>query len=184
MNEQQNVSPRRIRFNVIDAVILLLVVLCVAGICLRYTIADSLGIGAKKSEYIVKFTISQLDSRVPAFLGAGNSLYFADSTKAGVLCGVGEFSSLSEAEAGSATLILSTAYTYVDDGQGSVVAAAYPEETVVNAEGAFKCQGAYGDDGRFCVGRGEFISVGKTVVLYTDTVTLTVTVTEILPLTE
>ena len=181
MNQQQNILSRKVRFNLLDAVIVLLVVLCIVGICFRYSIMDSLGLGQEMSEYTVEFSVSGLDSSVPEFLGEGNALYFADATSAGVLCGVSDFSGMTPISAGSATLVIKPYTTFVDDGNGAVVSAAYPESKLVDAEGAFRCNGAYSDDGRFSVEGNCFIAVGQTVTLYTDTVTLNVTVTDITP---
>ena len=181
MNQQQNILSRKVRFNILDAVIVLLVVLCILGICFRYSIMDSLGLGSELAEYTVEFSVTGLDGTVPEFLGKGNALYFADATPAGVLCGVSDFSNMTAISAGSATLIIKPYTTYVDDGKGAVVSAAYPESKLVNADGAFRCNGAYGSDGRFVVEGNSFITVGQTVTLYTDTVTLTVTITDIAP---
>lgn len=179
MNEQQNLSARKIRFNILDAVIVLLVVLCIVGICFRYSIMESLGLGQKMSEYTVKFTVSQLDSNMPEFLGKGNVLYFANSVKAGTLCGVSEFSNMSSISAGSDALVIKPSVVYVDDGNGSVVAATYPDTKFIDAEGAFHCNGAYGDDGRFSIEGSDFISIGQQITLYTDTVALNITITDI-----
>lgn len=182
MNEQQNILSRKVRFNILDAVIVLLVVLCIVGICFRYSIMDSLGLGQEMAEYTVEFCVSGMDSTLPDFLGEGNALYFADAGKAGVLCGVSEFSNMTAISAGSPALIIKPHTVYVDDGNGAVVSAAYPDNKLVDAEGAFRCNGAYSDDGRFSVEGKSFITIGQTVTLYTDTVTLNVTVTDISPI--
>ena len=179
MNEQQNLSSRKVRFNILDAVIILLVVLCIVGICFRYSIIDKLGLGQNMSTYTVEFTITGMDRTVAEFLSKGNTLYFDDADKAGTLCSVSDFSGYTLTSAGSETLILKPSWTYVDDGNGSVVAVAYPDSKIVDAEGAFRCQGAYGEDGRFSIGGAGFITVGQQITLYTDTVTLNVTITDI-----
>ena len=181
MNEQKNLSARKVRFNILDAVIILLVVLCIVGVCFRYSIMESLGLGQDMSTYTVKFTVSGMDRNVTEFVSGGNSLYFANSAKAGTLCSVADFSSLTFVSAGSEAFIIKPSYTYVDDGNGSVVAAVYPDSKIVDAEGAFRCEGAYGDDGRFSVDGAGFIAVGQQITLYTDTVTLNITVTDIAP---
>ncbi len=179
MNEQQNILSRKVRFNILDAVIVLLVVLCIVGICFRYSIMDSLGLGKEMAEYRVEFSVSGLDSNVPAFLAKGNILYFADAGVAGVLCDTsGSAGGVSTA---SSTLEVKPHTVYVDDNSGGVVSADYPESKLVDAAGSFLCNGAYGDDGRFSIEGNRFISVGQTVTLYTDTVTLNVTVTNISP---
>ena len=61
MNEQQNILSRKVRFNILDAVIVLLVVLCIVGICFRYSIMDSLGLGQEMAEYTVEFCVSGMD---------------------------------------------------------------------------------------------------------------------------
>ncbi|MBQ9079819.1 MAG: hypothetical protein IJY27_01995 [Clostridia bacterium] len=182
MNEQQKISARRVRFNLLDGVIVLLVVLCIVGIVFRYSIMDSLGLGDEMAEYRVKFSVTGIDSTLPNYLGEGNTLYFADGVKAGKLCGISEFSLLNEAAAGSTTLVCRTASVYIDDGNGSLVLASYPSQTKIDAEGAFNCNGTYGDDSRFSIEGEKFVSVGQSVTVYTDTVTLNITITEIVPI--
>lgn len=184
MNEQPKTSKKNIRFNWLDAAIILLIVLCIVGICFRYTIMDKLGMGNELSSFRIVFTVSSVDSTLPNFLAKGNTLYFPSGEVAGELSGVFEFSSMSPTQAGSSTLVVSHASVYVDDGNGGVVLATYPKGTKIDATGAFECRGSYSAEGYFSIEGRQIVSVGQQITLHTDTVTLHITITEIRPISK
>lgn len=178
MDKKTEFSLPKMRFNILDAVILLLIVLCIVGFCFRYTITDSLGLGEELQDYRVRFEVTDERFILPDLLFKGETLYYADGTVAGTLMGVSEYSNVNSLVAGNDTLLVTPATTYVNDG-GNIIRAEYPDGSMINAEGAFKCQGGYGDKGYFLLGGEKYIAVGQTLTLYTDTVKLTVTVTQI-----
>lgn len=179
MNEQPNVQKRNIRFNWLDGAIILLIVLCVVGICFRYTIMDKLGMGNEMVQCRIVFTVSNVDSTLPDFLAKGNTLYLPSGEVAGQLEGVFDFSSITPAQAGSSTLVVAPASVYIDDGNGSIVLATYPNGTRIDATGAFNCRGSFSSEGYFSIEGQQIVSVGQQLTLRTDTVTLNITVTEI-----
>lgn len=178
MDKKTEFSLPKIRFNILDAVILLLIILCVVGFCFRYTITESLGLGEEMQDYRVRFEVTGERYVLPDLLFKGETLYYADGTVAGTLLGVNEYSNENSLTAGNETLLVTPAATYINDG-GSIISAEYPEGSLIDAEGAFKCQGGYGDKGYFLLGGEKYVAVGQTLTLYTDTVKLTVTVTQI-----
>lgn len=181
MNDQDKLSSPKIKFNLLDGVILLLIVLCIVGVCFRYTIMDQLGFGTELEKYKVSFTVSAADSRLPDFLAAGNRLYFQDGVKAGLLLSVTEFAGITRSDAGSEVLVISPASAYADNGKGEIVQVSYPDGTKIDARGAFVCEGAYSEDNYFSVSGEKLLTIGQKLTLYTDTVTLNITVTGISP---
>lgn len=182
MNEQPNVSKKNIHFNWLDGAIILLIVLCIVGICFRYTIMDRLGMGNELKNCRVVFTVSCVDSTLPDFLAPGNTVYLSSGETAGHLASLYEFSSAAPQLDNNAVLLVKPASLYVDDGNGGVVLASYPEGTKIDATGAFDCRGSFSRDGYFSIEGRKIVSVGQQLTLRTDTVTLNVTVTEIRPL--
>ena len=175
MNEQKKIPSRHVRFTWIDGVIIFLIIVCILGVFFRYPIMDKLGLGENYAEYRVKFSITAMDASTVKYLSGGDELYFADGQHAGVLC-----MSLNDSVSGSA-LACRPASVYIDNGAGELVWAQYPEATKVDATGAFDCTGAYDSDMNFSIDGKKNIAVGQSVTVYTDTVTLYITVTEITP---
>lgn len=173
MNERSNAAKRKIRFNWLDAAIILLIVLCAVGIFFRYRLMDTLGMGNELKEHRVSFTLTEVDGSLPDFLAEGNRLYLPSGEEAGRL--------LSVTDAQGGVLAVTPAAKYIDDGQGNVVLAYYPEGTRIDAEGVFECRGSLSDDGIFSIEGRQAVSVGQQLTLYTDTVTLHMTVTAIRP---
>ena len=178
MDKKTEFSLPKIRFNILDAVILLLIILCIVGLCFRHTITESLGLGDDLQSYRVSFEVRGERYTLPGQLAKGDKLYFADGILAGTLMGVDEYSIENALTAGNETLIVTPAETYVNDG-GSFVSVSYPEGSLIDAEGAFRCEGGYGDGGYFLLSGDRYLAVGQTLTLYTDTVKITFTVTEI-----
>jgi hypothetical protein len=172
-------TQKRIRFNILDAIIILLVVLCIVGISFRYSIMRKLGLSEELTNYRISFKLTTVSYTLPGFLNDGDKLYLIDGTEVGELLGVSEFSNYTSLTAENETLILSQASKYVNNSDGTLVLAYYPEYTYVDANGAFLCRGAYGDKGYFCLAGETYLAVGQKLTLYTDTVTLNMTITGI-----
>ena len=176
MNEQKKTASRRVRFTWIDGVIIFLIVICILGVIFRYPIMDKLGLGADYREYRIKFSVTAIDAAAVEYLNNGDSLYFADGQLAGTLC----YPSLDNTAGGNSPLECRPASVYVDNGAGDLVWAQYPEGTKVDAVGAFDCVGAYDSDLNFNIDGKKKIAVGHNITVYTDTVTLYITITEII----
>ena len=181
MDKKTEFDLPKVRFNILDAVILLLIILCVVGFFFRYTISESLGFETELQDYRVRFEVSGERATLPSQLFKGDVLYTTDGTAAGTLMGVAEFSSENTIMAGNQTLLTRPTEIYVSD-KGVPIFVSYPEGSLIDAEGAFKCEGGYNSDGYFLLGGERYLAVGQTLTLYTDRVKLTITVTEIEPL--
>lgn len=180
-NEKLTAKQGRVRFTVLDALIILLVLLCAAGIIFRGGIRDRLGFGREISEFVINFEIYAVDAGLPDYLTPGDALYFGDGVEAGALLGVSDFSTNTPDEAGSAALIVRPATAYMNDILGNIVLSEYPDGTIIDAKGAIAALGAYSADGYFALGGERYLSVGQEITLYTGRVTLKLTVTAITP---
>ena len=172
MNEQKKIPSRSVRFTWIDGVIIFLIVICILGVIFRYPIMDKLGLGENYEQYKVSFSITAMDAESTKYLKVGDELYFADGTHAGTL-------SLPSVTISSA-LDCRPASVYIDNGSGELVWAQYPAGTLVDATGVFECAGAYDSDMNFSIDGKKNIAVGQNITVYTDTVTLYITITEII----
>lgn len=163
MNDQENLKLKRVRFTVLDGIIVFLILLCVVGICFRSSIMNMLGFGDDDmTTYKVTFTMIAVDDAYTDYVKHANKLYFSDGSFVGeVLDG----------------LNATPAVKYIDDGNGSFAVAYYPEGTLIDAEGAFVCRGKYSEDGYFSIEGKHIVAAGQSMTLYTDYATLNITVT-------
>lgn len=159
-------------FNAVDAMIIILVILAIVGIYFRHNILDMLTASKNNDEYVVSFSIEDIRYTTPNYINIGDKVYFASN---GALMGT----LMSESENQSA-LNITPASKYFTNSEGKVVEAHYPnEESRVNARGRMLCVGGYNDEGGFCIDGKTYIAAGQTVEIYTEYVTVTVTVTSI-----
>ncbi len=177
-NSAEKNAKSGVRFNILDAIIILLLILAVLGVSFRHTLIRALGFSEEMSEYSVSFSLSAVSYTLPGFLKEGDILYFSTGERVGELLGVASFSSHTNKSAGSDTLILKPASKYIRDSEDRAVLAEYPEFTHVDAIGAFLCEGSAAD-GYFRLGGEQYLAVGQKITLYTDTVTLHMIITGI-----
>jgi len=180
--DKDKITKDKVRFNILDTIIILMIVLSVVGISFRYSIMQKLGFSEELENYQVSFKLTAVSYTLPGFLEDGDELYFANGTIAGELLGVSEYSTYTKLTAENETLILSPATKYVSGKDGEIVLAVYPEYTYIDAKGAFICQGSYCSEGYFCLEGDEYLAAGQKITLYTDIVTLNMTITGITPM--
>lgn len=170
-------AKKNAHFNVIDAVIIVLVVAVLLSIYFRFNIVDSLWAKTQTKEYDVSFTINDIRYTTPTYINIGDEVYFADS---------GEYFGklISESENKNA-LNITPASKYFTDSDGNVVEVFYPDgETRVNAKGRLVCEGYYTEDGGFSVGGKQYLAPGQSLTVCTELVTVTINITGIEPSVE
>ena len=175
MSKVKNVSSERAngpRFNALDAVIILLVVLTVVGVYFRYSILDLLRNDANSQQYVVTYSIDNVRYTTPTYIKVEDEVYFASNGKFfGML--------LSESE-NQDPLNIMPASEYFVDSNGEVKEVFYPNnESRVTAKGRLLCQGYYNSDGGFYVDGNMYIAAGQTVDVYTETVSVTIRIVSI-----
>ena len=167
-----NKKTGKIHFNVIDAVIIILVVASVLGIYFRYNVEDIFSKSKETCDYTVSFAVNDIRYTTPNYISVGDKVYFADTGNP-----FGELISESE---NKGALNIKPASKFFTDTSGKVVEAFYPnDESRVNAKGRLVCKGIYTDDGGFCVGGTRYIAPGQTVEVQTEYVTLLIRITAI-----
>ena len=168
-------SVKKAKFGILDIVIILLIVTCVVGIYFRYNILDLLNNEKNMKEYTISYSIEDIRYSTPDFVRVNDTVYFADDETA--------LGTILEASQGSA-LALSVRpaeKTFLTD-EGTMERVSYPNnESRVDAKGRLLCKGTYSDDGGFLVNGSRFLSAGQSVTVYTELVTVTVTITDIQP---
>ena len=152
---------REVRWSVVDAVILLLVLAAIAGIIYRIviTVTDD---GRAGERYEVYFEVSETHNEVLKEIGAFDEVYLMENDM----------------------LLGSIGATSVDETTGMGIPALTVESIensdMVTAKGCMVCLGTQSDDGGLLVGEtGRYLSLGSILTVRTDRAVLTIRITEI-----
>jgi len=164
-------TKRNVHFNVIDALIIILLIAVVLGIYFRFNVIERLTSEEKTETYTVSFSVDNIRYTTPSYMNVGDKVYFGDT---GDLFGT----LISESENQSVLSITPASEIFVDSS-GSIKEVFYEAESRVDAKGRIECRGIYTDEGGFCVDGTRYIAPGQTVEINTELVTLVVTVTSI-----
>ena len=168
MNNYENNEVKqesKSRFNVIDAIIILLILVCVFTILVRCGVLDNLFSNSKLEEYELTFTAKYLRHTDSNAFVNGDTFYEIDSGK---LIGVfDKFDSISPAS------------VYENDTDGSIIAVSLPESTKIDVVGVIACSGRLADDGRFLLNGTDFLAPGKVLTVRSEHIDVEITITAI-----
>ncbi len=157
-------GKKKIGFNALDLVIVVVLVLCIAMIGFRFIRSSDMAADTQTSKHRVTFLITNVSEGTKDALVAGDSV----------------FSLLNDAYIGKLEGIdtISPAFEFLDNGSGSFEKVYYPDGTKVDITGTIIAEGAVNDDGFFASG-SFFLSPGRTLEIYTGHIQVTVLITGI-----
>ena len=157
-------GKKKIGFNALDLVIVVVLVLCVVMIGFRFIRSSDMAAETQTSKHRVTFLITNV----------------SDGTKDALVAGDSVFSLLNDAYIGKLEGIdtISPAFEFLDNGNGSFEKVYYPDGTKVDITGTIIAEGAVNDDGFFASG-SFFLSPGRTLEIYTGHIQVTVLITGI-----
>ncbi len=157
-------TKKRLGFNALDLVIVVVLVLCVAMIGFRFLRTSDMAGDTQTSKYRVTFLITNV----------------SDGTKDALVAGDSVFSLLTDAYIGKLEGIdtISPAFEFLDNGKGSFEKVYYPDGTKIDITGTIIAEGAENDDGFFASG-SFFLSPGRTLEIYTGHIQVTILITGI-----
>ena len=173
-NKKENAASttKKVHFNVIDAIIILLVIAIAAGVFFRSYIIDKLWANSKSGDYVISFSIEDIRYTTPTYMNVGDEVYISDS---GELLGT----LISESDNVNA-LSITPASKYFTDENGNVVEVFYPDaESRVDVKGSIQCVGYYGEDGGFSVDGRHYLAPGQSILVKTELVTVTINIMSI-----
>ena len=172
-NKRRTKEEKRERphFNVIDAFIVILLVAIVAGVYFRFNIIDLLKTSSADEKYAVSYSIEDVRYTTPSYINVDDKVYFSADGEL-----MGKIISASENQGALNITPASKEFLKAD---GTIEEVFYPEDTRVSATGRILCEGSYDSAVGFCIDGKKYISAGQTIEIYTDFVTLTVTVTAV-----
>lgn len=164
MAVNQNPEKRTRRFNIIDAFLIILVILCVLGIYFRGQIAEMIGIEKDLEEYTVSFKIEEIRYTSAEYLQSGNAVYFDGGS---ILFGTIDGKCQER-----------PAEVYVDGPDGAPIKVVYPKDTYIDVFGSIKCMGLRKEDG-FYLGGTYSLAPGSKVSVRTEMLNFTIIITGI-----
>lgn len=177
MSKKMKKDNKKAHFNVVDAVIILLVLSIAVGVFFRGRIVEKLWAQTQSADYVVSFSIEDIKYTTPTYINVGDKVYFADNGEL-----IGEF--MSESDNANA-LNITPASKYFYDSNANVVEVFYPDgETRVDAKGRILCKGYYGEDGGFSVDGRHYLAPGQSINVKTELVSVTINIMSIEPLSE
>jgi hypothetical protein len=152
----------KIRFGLLDAVVLIIVIALAAALVFRYT-ADKRLFVYDTENYTVTVKACGLQYTTVNMLGAGASVYLEDGKELGTFV-----------HAPTVTPMLS----YSTTSSGDIIAAYYPDNTYVDIVTDIECD-LINSDGMIMTKSGVHIAVGAVIEIHTETVDLTVEITSV-----
>lgn len=171
MNNNVNVTEKKKkqgpRFNVLDALIILLVIGCIVGIVLRFDLVDKLTMKNQTSPHEIVFSISNIQyaSTSEEYMNIGIQAYNTETGKK-----IGRISSVDRES------IKLTSGTVLPDG-----ATEFLPESRVDVSGRISCQGAFGNGG-FMLNGTDYIAPGMKLKISFEKLDVTIDVIEIVPI--
>lgn len=175
-NKKESTVNSKAHFNVIDAVVIVLVIAIGLGIFFRARIVDKLWAESKMGDYVISFSIEDIRYSTPTYMNVDDKVYFADGELLGTL--------MSESDNVNALNITPCA-KYFTDNNGNIVEVFYPDsESRVDVKGKIQCKGYYDDEGGFSIDGRHYIAPSQNIEVKTELVSVSINIMSIEPLAE
>ena len=163
-NVQQNENRSKRKFNIIDAFIIMLVLLCVLGVVFRSQVAEIIGVENNTEEYELSFEVSEIRYTSGKYFKAESKVYLDSGN---ILLGTIE---------DNCTIL--PAEVYIEGPDGVPVKVNCPEDTYIDVGGVINCLGIE-KDGIFYLGGTYAIVPGSQIKVHTEMINFVITVTRI-----
>lgn len=174
-NYTENVK-KKVKFKILDAVVILLVLVAVVGVYFRYNLMDSFLSRRGIQDYTVSFEVKDIRYTTPNYLNVGDQIYDAATGEpVGVL--IEESGDMS-----NIALRVTPASRFFTKSDGTITQVFYPnDESRVDANGRMTCRGSYSADGGFLLNGSTYMAAGQSISVRTELVSFVLTVTQITP---
>ncbi len=151
----------KLRFNIIDFLIIVIVLGCIAGAVIRYNIIDRIVLDTKRDEVKISFLVSGISPQIAEAMKEGDEYYISGASYT-----IGR---LSKPTVGPAQII-------DENEEGRPVAS--EDNTLRDVRGSFTSYGVLNEDGFFLAGT-MFLAPGKTLTVESKSATFSLIITEI-----
>jgi len=154
---------KKLRFNVIDLVIVLFMILALVGIFFRYNMADRLNLMARGVTFEIEFLVEDIQRGTEHFLQPGERFHIT----------------LESIEIGTVWEILDVrgAVAYVETVEGDILRSYRPER--VDVTGIMRSQGRIAPDGTYMLNGNTFVAVNSNFFIHTGLREVLITVMDI-----
>jgi hypothetical protein len=116
---------RKLKFNIIDLIIILFMILAIIGIIIRYDLADDINFGATGEEFDIEFMVMNIQRGTEDYLQAGEKFYITIES-----IFIGEVTDIIDVRG---------AVEYVETTDGNIVGSTIPER--VDVTGVMRSRG-------------------------------------------
>ncbi len=168
-NEEKKKTPSRFRFNIFDAVLILLAILCIVGVWQRKNLQKLFASGDALETYTVTFEAKRMRSTTAALLTKDTVLYMEEGSRRVTLGTVSE------------QVLPLAATVYLQDKNGQIVEAVYPQddyEYLQDVSGTLNCRGIT-HGGAFLLEGEIYLAVDRTVAVSTELADFEIRITSI-----
>jgi hypothetical protein len=148
----------RARFNIFDAVLILLVILCVVGVWQRKNLQSLFQSGDSLEEYTVTFEARKMRSTTAALLTPETTLYLEEGGRRVTLGTVTD------------QVLPLASVEYLKDKNGQIVEAVYPQddyEYLQDVSGTLRCRGLT-HNGTFMLEGEVYLAVDRVIAVSTE----------------
>lgn len=156
-------NERRIRFNVIDLLIILFIIAAVAGIFIRYNLADQLYLNARGEEFEIEFLIENIQEESQRYLQPGTPFYITNENT--------ELGKVKE------ILDIREAVNYIADMYGNLGRVELPGGRI-DVTGIMTCYGRTTKEG-YMINGNAFAAVNKQYLVKTGELMVNITIMDI-----
>ena len=152
------------RFNIIDLILLITVLACIAGIYLRYSASQDFGVKQQLDSFTLSFEVQNIRYTSADAFPSGDAVYMrSDDTYVGTILSLDSTSP--------------TEYIFFDLA-GNVKQTYYPENTRIDVTGKILSQGRMTENG-FLLNGNVFVAPGRTYSIKTPHIDVDITITDI-----
>ncbi len=164
MVQTEEKKAKKIRFNLIDLVLIIALLSCIVGIYLRYNAANEFGVNHELDSYVVSFDIQNIRFTSADAFHEGDLFYLKEKNQ-----------TLGELLAIDSTSPSKTIYI---DAKGNYKTLYYPEDSRIDLSGRVSAEGIMTERG-FLLGGNTYLAPGETYYVETPYINVDITVTDI-----
>ena len=158
---RKNANSGKLRFNIIDLLIVVIVLGCIAGVVVRYNIIDRIVLDTKRDEVKISFMVSGVTPQIAGAIVDGEEFYVVGSS---YTIGVLNEHSITNA-------------LIVEANDNGLPVESF-DDTLRDIRGSFTSHGVLREDG-FFLGGTMFLAPGKTLVAESKSARFSLIITEI-----
>ncbi len=158
---EETKQKKRVRFNAIDFLIVVVVIGCIVGVFMRYNLAERFGVNVAEHKAEISFLIKEMDNTAVEAMVVGDAFYKQN----GVLIGY-----LKER-----TAVASESYMADSRGLPKVLYS----DTESDVTGVLAATGTFAEDGSFTLAGGHFIAPGTELEVSSPHIRITLLITDI-----